>query len=506
MPKKNRTPHNFPTEIVRCGMNKRNLISLITLGMLWGASFLFIRLAVPEFGAIALMTVRVALAAVVLVPLLLLRGQLDSVLKHWRAIVLMGVLHYAIPFSLFAYSMLTLSAGYSSIINASSPLFVGFAARVWLGERLNASRATGLVLGMTGVVILAWDKLAAGSGSITLAALASLLAAACYGFAAVFAKKNLAKVDPVAVAGGSMAAAALALLPLSFLVWPAIAPSLGAWGIAAVLGVVCTAAAFVLYFQLIEAIGPSRAITVTFLIPVFAVFFGAIFLSEQITTSMVAGGLIVAFGTALSTGLVDLRTLTRKTGTLIARGVGVMVVLTMLDDTPPDVHAEEWQVKTPIYVAANSFSSRTEDGWDNFATLAATAELELTRGNQPWALILFTEYHASSDSRVDGTVFTGVQGSYIRDSWDMSGFWFSSRYPDSASRQTFMTRLRYQIKAGRKVGIEYLANVDTPQAGELKLGYYRQVGSSALLKLLIGTVPSEGWHPLARLELRWRLN
>ncbi len=358
MPKKHKTTHNFTTEIVRCDMNKKNLIGLLTLGMLWGTSFLFIRMAVPEFGAVALMTVRVALAALVLMPLLLLRGQLASVLQHWRAIVLMGVLHYAIPFSLFAYSMLTLSAGYSSIINASSPMFAGLAAWVCLGERLNSSRATGLILGMTGVVMLAWDKLAAGSGSITLAILASLLAAACYGFAAVFAKKNLAKVDPVAVAGGSMAAAALALLPLSFLVWPAITPSLGAWGIAAVLGVVCTAAAFVLYFHLIETIGPSRAITVTFLIPIFAVIFGALFLGEQITTSMVAGGLVVTLGTALSTGLVDLRTLTRKTGALVARGVGVMVVLTVLDDTPPDMHANELHVETSVYGRNSPFSER----------------------------------------------------------------------------------------------------------------------------------------------------
>ena len=351
-----RTSDNFRTEILRCDMKYGDLIGLITLGMLWGMSFLLIRMAVPEFGAVSLMAVRVALAAAVLMPLLLQRGQLGLILQRWRAISLMGLLHYAVPFWLFAYSMLTLSAGYSSVINASAPLFAGMIAWFWLGERLNASRTTGLIVGMAGVVLLVWNKLAIESGSVAPAVFASLLAAFCYGLAAVLAKKKLAGVDPVAVTGGSMAVAALALLPLSFLFWPATTPSLDAWGMAAVLGVVCTAAAFVMYFRLIAAIGPSRAITVTVLIPAFAVVFGAVFIDEQITSSMIIGGLVVALGTALSTGLIDLQTLGRKTGAFAIRTVGVLVAIAALDDTPPDIHAEEWRVNTPIYVAANVFS------------------------------------------------------------------------------------------------------------------------------------------------------
>jgi drug/metabolite transporter (DMT)-like permease len=351
-----RAADNFTTEIARCNMNYRDLVNLITLGMLWGVSFLFIRVAVPEFGVVALMAVRVALAAVVLTPMLLLRGQFGQVVKHWPAIALMGVLHYAIPFSLFAYSMLTLSAGYSSVINASAPLFAGLIAWFWLGERINSSRATGLVVGMVGVVLLVWDKFAIGSGSVALAAFASVLAAFCYGLAAVLAKKKLAGVDPIAVAGGSMLVAALVLLPLSFLLWPATVPSLNAWSMVAVLGVVCTAAAFVLYFRLIASIGPSRAITVTFIIPIFAVVFGAIFLDESVTASMVGGGLVVVLGTALSTGLVDLKSLTRKAGVAVARTLGVLIAIAALGDTPPDAHAEEWLVETPVYVAANSFN------------------------------------------------------------------------------------------------------------------------------------------------------
>ena len=506
MSRNQRTPDNFLTEIGRCDMTFRDLTGLMVLGMLWGASFLFVRVAVPEFGAVALMAARVTLAAAVLTPLLLRRGRLGLVLRHWRAISLMGVLHYAVPFSLFAYSLLTLSAGYSSIINASAPLFTGLIAWFWLGERLNASRATGLVVGIAGVVLLVWDRHLIAPDSNTLAAFASVLAALCYGLSAVLMKKKLAGVDPVAVACGSMVVAALVLLPVSFLLWPATAPSAGAWGMAIVLGVLCTAAAFVLYFRLIAAIGPSRAITVTFLIPVFGVVFGALFIGEKISASMLVGGLVVALGTALSTGLVDLRVLTRKAGAVSLRTLGALIAIAVLDGAARDAHAEEWGVSTPVYVAANSFSIKSDDGWDTFATLAASGELELTRAGRPWAINLFTEFHVSPEPSVDGTVFAGVQGSYFRKPWDLAAFCFASQYPGGASEATLMTRLRYAFRPGHKIGAEYLAYAEAPRDGELKLGYYGTLGKSVSVKLLAGAVPGAGWQPLARLEFAWRLN
>lgn len=487
-------------------MSYRHLLGLTVLGALWGASFLFTRIAAPEFGAIVLMAVRVGLAAMVLVPLVLRRRQLGQVLQHWRAIALMGVLHYALPFSLFAYSLLTLSAGYASVINASAPLMTGLIGWLWLRERLNPSRVTGLVVGVAGVVPLVWEKLAVGSGSVTLAVCASLLAAFCYGLAAVLARKKLAGVDPAAIAGGSMVAATIVLLPLSFLLWPVSEPSLAAWSMAAVLGTACTAGAFVLYFRLIAQIGPSRAITVTFLIPVFAVLFGAVFLDEHITASIIGGGLVVALGTALSTGLVDLGTLTRKTVAAAARTSAMLIAAAVLGAASPDAQAGEWRVSTPVYLAANNFSMKTNAGWDSFATLAASAELELAMEDSPWSINLFSEYHASGASHVDGTVFAGAQGSHRKGRWDLSGFWFASRYPGSASRQTFMTRVRYQFRPGHKIGTEYLAAVDVPQDGELKLGYYGSAGNSVSLKLLVGAVPRDGWQPRARIELSWRMH
>ena len=285
-------------------MSTRDLLNLVALGALWGASFLFMRIAAPEFGPVALIEVRVVMASAALLPLVLARRALPEVIANWRPIALIGVLHYAVPFCLFAFAMLTLTGSFSAIVNASSPLFVGIVARVALGERLTLSRIVGLVIGFAGVVVLVWDKLAVGSGPVLLAVAAAVLAAFFYGYAAVLAKKQLAGVSPIAVSAGSMSTAALVLLPAAILLWPDASPTPAAWSMAIVLGLLCTALAFLMYFRLIGNIGPTRAITVTYLVPVFAVLFGALFLGEPLTLSMVFGGAIVLAGTALSTGLV----------------------------------------------------------------------------------------------------------------------------------------------------------------------------------------------------------
>lgn len=293
-------------------MKLRDVFDLVTLGILWGAGYLFIRVVVPEFGTFALMEVRMALAAAALLPLVILRRQLAEMLAHWQDIALMGLLHYAIPFSLYAWALQSLSAGYASVINASAPLFAGVVARLWIGERLDTSRTVGLVCGFAGVALLVWDKLSVDDARQGLAVAATVVASFCYGFAAVMAKRRLAGVSPMAVAGGSMSAAALGLLPLSIGLWPEAMPSAGAFGLAAALGLLCTALAFVLYFRLIASAGPSKAITVTFLIPLFAVAFGAAFLGEHVTLLMMVGGTIIAIGTALATGLIEAGPMLRR--------------------------------------------------------------------------------------------------------------------------------------------------------------------------------------------------
>lgn len=293
-------------------MNARNILMLLGLSIAWGAAFLFLRVAAPEFGAFALIEVRVALAAVVLLPFLLQSRNAAEILRNWKPILLMGILHYAIPFCLFAYAALTLTSGYTAIINASSPLFAGLIAWIWLGERLEQGRVIGLFIGVAGVALLVWEKVAPQSVSLILPVCAAVAASLCYAVAAVLAKKQLAGVPPNAVASGSMVVAAIVLLPASAWFWPEVSPSQTAWSMAVALGIICTAVAFVVYFQLIARIGPTNAITVTFLAPFFASLFGAWFLNEQLTVSMVVGGATVLAGTTLSTGLVLLPRFLRR--------------------------------------------------------------------------------------------------------------------------------------------------------------------------------------------------
>jgi drug/metabolite transporter (DMT)-like permease len=284
-------------------MSVRDTINLLTLAALWGISFLLIRVAAPEFGAIPLIAVRVALAALVLLPIVCVRRGLLELRTHWRAVVVVGMLHYAIPFSLFAWAMLTLTGGYSAVINASSPLFAAAIAVPWLGERLPLSRIAGLAAGFAGVVVLVHGELGGGAVDTILPVGAALTASLCYGLAAVVTRSELADVEPVNVAAGSMTVAAIALLPGTIWLWPDASPSSTAWCMAVILGLACTALAFILYFSLITRIGPVKTISVTFLIPVFAVGFGWLFLDETVTATMMFGGLIVLAGTGLATGL-----------------------------------------------------------------------------------------------------------------------------------------------------------------------------------------------------------
>ena len=282
-------------------MKTTDLLTLLTLGALWGFSFLFIRVAAPEFGPIALIEIRVGLATVALLPMLILQHR--EVRAHWRPIVVLGVLHYAIPFCLFAYAMLTLTGGYSAIINASSPLFAGAVAWIVLGERLPFVRLLGLATGLVGVALLVHDELSLNLATAGPAILAAILASFCYGLAAVLVRKELADLSPTTTSAGSMFVATLVLAPLAVMHWPEVSPSPTAWLAAGLLGVVCTAVAFGLYFHLIRTVGPTRAITVTFLSPVFAVLFGALLIGETITTAMLAGGAVILLGTAMATGL-----------------------------------------------------------------------------------------------------------------------------------------------------------------------------------------------------------
>jgi drug/metabolite transporter (DMT)-like permease len=287
-------------------MRARDAVDLVLLGALWGAAFLFMRVAVPEFGPLPTMGLRTAIAALVLMPLLAARGGLGALRRHAAPIALVGLTNSAMPFALFGYALLTLSAGVGSVLNATAPMFAALIARGWLGERLNATRWSGLVVGFAGVAILVSEKATVGASGSVLAVGLCLAASLLYGASAGFARHRLAGVDSFATAAGSQASAALGLAPFAIAAWPDRLPGPAAWLAVAALGVACTALAYILYFRLIERLGPTRAITVTFLVPVFGVGFGAIFLGERISPTMIVGSFVVVLGTALVTGVLSL--------------------------------------------------------------------------------------------------------------------------------------------------------------------------------------------------------
>ncbi len=288
-------------------MRTRDVIDLVALGILWGASFLFMRIAAPEFGAFALVEVRVAIAAVVLFPLLAMRGQTTEIKTNWWPLFVLGVHNTAMPFLLFTWAMLSLTTGTGAILNSTAPIFAAVIAWAWLGDKLNLGRALGLLVGTIGVWLLVRDKVGASLGDATLAVGAALGGSFLYGVAGNFTRRYASHIKPLAVATGSQISAALVLLPVAIITWPAEPISTTAWVAAIVMGVFSTGLAYILYFRLIANTGPTNAITVTYLIPVFAMILGAVVIDEPITLSMGIGGAVILLGTSLATGLLRLK-------------------------------------------------------------------------------------------------------------------------------------------------------------------------------------------------------
>ena len=275
----------------------------VLLAALWGASFMFMRFGAAEFGAWAAAGGRVSLAALVLLPLLWRSGQMGLLRERAGALFVSGLLSSAIPFALYSYAVMSISTGLSAILNATTPLFGALVAWLWLQDRPDKNRLLGLALGFAGVALLSWEKASFKTGGTGWAVLACLGATLCYGIAANFAKRFLAGVPPLVNATGSQIGAAVGLAVPTALFWPEQAPSTQAWLAIVALAVFCSALAYILYFRLIAHAGPSKAVTVTFMIPLFAVVYGTAFLGESITVWMVVCGLVILLGTALATGL-----------------------------------------------------------------------------------------------------------------------------------------------------------------------------------------------------------
>ncbi len=280
------------------------------LAAIWGVSFLLMRQGALEFGALPTAAVRVAIAALFLLPLVWLRGLMPELRKHWRRTFFIGLLNSGIPFALFAFALLSISTGLSAILNATVPMFGALIAWLWLKDKPNASRILGLLVGFAGVAMLAWDKATfkpdASGVAPGWAVLACLLACICYGISASYTKRYLTGLPPLVTAAGSQLGATLGLALPAALLWPARMPGPSAWLALLVAGVLCSGLAYIVFFRLIENAGPPRALSVTFLVPVFALFYGALFLGEVVSMWMLVCAVVIVCGTALSTGLLKL--------------------------------------------------------------------------------------------------------------------------------------------------------------------------------------------------------
>ncbi len=285
------------------------LPEFVLLGLIWGSSFVFMRMAAQQFGPWTTAWLRVSVASIILLPVLLMQGQLPGLIKHWRQVFAMGVVNSAIPFSCYAYAVLSLSTGMSAILNATSPLFGGLIAWLWLAERPGGYRATGMLMGFCGVALLAMGMpggLSFKADANGWAVISCLIATTCYGLSTAYSQKFLKDVPPLAIATGSLLGACLALTLPGLWFWPAVAPDMHAWLGLLVVGAMCTGLAYVLYFRLIAKTGGARTLSVTYLIPLVANLIGVQLLGEIITWQMLMYGLLILLGTALATGLLPL--------------------------------------------------------------------------------------------------------------------------------------------------------------------------------------------------------
>lgn len=280
-------------------MAARDWVRLLLLAAIWGGSFVFLRIVSPALGPIVTADLRVLIAWAVLQLYFRAIGLDVHWRQFWKQYLVIGVFNAALPFFLFAFAALHIPAGYSAILNATSPLFGALFSALWLGEKITRQKYFGFVLGLAGVALV--TRLGSGVlGSMALWAIAGCLGAACcYGIASTYAKGCAGGASPKAIAGASQLFAGLLLLPLT-----PILPVPGPVTLAVALNMLafallCSGWAFLLYFRLIADVGATKALTVTFLMPAFTMIWSALFLGEAVTLEMILGCALILCGTGL---------------------------------------------------------------------------------------------------------------------------------------------------------------------------------------------------------------
>jgi drug/metabolite transporter (DMT)-like permease len=272
-------------------------LELGVLGAIWGASFLFQRMSASDIGVLPLVQVRLTLGALVLLPFLW-AARRKFPLRAWPMLAVIGVVNSALPFVLFAWAAQRAPAGAIAITNSLAVLFTALVAFAFYGERIGGKRVAALFGGFAGVVVLASAKTA--GADIGSAVLAGTAAAALYGIGANLVRTRLAGLPPAAVAAATLGVSAIFMLPFSLATWPTHAVPASSWGAAIVLGLVCTGVAYAIFYRLIQRVGAARAVTVTYLVPLFAVGWAWLVLGEALTVPMAIAGTLILGSVAVS--------------------------------------------------------------------------------------------------------------------------------------------------------------------------------------------------------------
>jgi drug/metabolite transporter (DMT)-like permease len=287
---------------------------LLGLAALWGASFMFIKVGDRQLQPITLVGFRMALGALTLVPIVAAKIGFRRAVRELRAVagplIVTGLINSAIPIFAISWAETRIDSGLTAIIQASAPLFTALLAiRFSREERVRGSRLGGLVVGLAGVGLLVGAQ---PRGQI-LAGLAVVFAAVCYASAALYTGRRLRNTSPLVTSVGALAAASLATLPIGLFELPSHLPGWKVTGSVLTLGIAGTGLAYILYYGLIAGAGASRAILITYLVPVFALFYGAVLLGEPVTAPGVGGLALVLAGVALGSGAIRLGRARRAT-------------------------------------------------------------------------------------------------------------------------------------------------------------------------------------------------
>ena len=287
------SPAAAPTE----GLSWTTGIELLFLGAVWGASFLFMRVAAGHFGAFPLVEVRLALGALVLLPFLW-AARARFTVRIWLKLVVIAALNSGLPFVLFAWAAQRAPAGIGAIANATTVMFTALVALIFFGESISPRRTLGLIAGFIGVVVLASGK--TGGVRVWPAALAGTVGSMMYGCGANLVRRHLSGLPAGALAAATLICSATLIAPLAVATWPSAPIPWTSWASTVLLGVLCTGVAFVFYYRLIHRIGAPRASTVTYLIPLFGVLWAWLALGEPLTGTMAIAGALILGGVALN--------------------------------------------------------------------------------------------------------------------------------------------------------------------------------------------------------------